>query len=109
MYELGETSKSGLSDTRVSARAPVGNAWGDAAQLLTELGRQLMTETDPREVLQQLPRLALERLGAGDAASVTVLRRGKFVTAACTEQRARAADLVQYELGSGPCVDAVLA
>jgi hypothetical protein len=37
-----------------------------------------------------------------------MLRRGRFTTAASTADHALRADLLQYELGVGPCVDAVL-
>ena len=51
------------------------------------------------------------RRGAGPGArwaSVSMVRAGRFTTAASTDDRAVRADLLQYELGTGPCVDAVL-
>lgn len=43
-----------------------------------------------------------------DWASITQGRPGSFRTVASTDERAVALDEIQYELGSGPCVDAVL-
>jgi hypothetical protein len=76
--------------------------------MFAELGRQLATQNDAAGALQRLPVLALRSIPTADAASVTTLRRGEFSTVASTDERARAADIVQYELGSGPCVDAIL-
>ncbi len=48
-----------------------------------------------------------ERLGAAVyAASVTMQRRGRLVTVAATHPVARDLDQVQYDFGSGPCVEA---
>jgi hypothetical protein len=43
-----------------------------------------------------------------DSASITELRGGSFVTLAASDQAACEADALQYEQGSGPCVDAVV-
>ena len=37
-----------------------------------------------------------------------MLRSGRFTTAASTAEQAVRADVLQYDIGSGPCVDAVL-
>lgn len=39
-------------------------------------------------------------------ASITEGRNGRFATVAATNDEARAVDGIQYELRSGPCVDA---
>lgn len=41
-------------------------------------------------------------------ASATMLRAGTFTTIASTDPAAERADALQYEIGSGPCVDSVL-
>ncbi|MFQ6170857.1 GAF and ANTAR domain-containing protein [Oryzobacter sp. R7] len=60
------------------------------------------------EPLTALVTATVERLPGADAASLTVLRGGKFSTEASTGEDAERADALQYEIGSGPCVDAVL-
>ena len=45
---------------------------------------------------------------SAQSVSLTVLERGRFETRAATDELARDADALQYELGTGPCVDAVL-
>lgn len=50
----------------------------------------------------------IEHLEGADSASITELRHGGFVTLAASDQAARDADALQYELRSGPCVDAIV-
>lgn len=60
------------------------------------------------EPLDRLSEAALEAVPAAEAVSLTVLQQGRFETRASTHDLARRADALQYELGRGPCVDAVL-
>ncbi|MEO7069154.1 MAG: GAF and ANTAR domain-containing protein [Nostocoides sp.] len=62
------------------------------------------TEDAPGEIT----RAAVELLGRATWASVTMLEKGKFRSLSPTAEAAMTADQLQYELGSGPCVDAVL-
>jgi hypothetical protein len=57
--------------------------------------------------LEHLVAVAVETVGGARWASVTMLRGDEFSTAASTSEQAVRADVLQYELGSGPCVDAV--
>jgi hypothetical protein len=54
-----------------------------------------------------LVNLAVERVPSARWASLTVLRARKFRTEATTDPAATTADALQYEMGFGPCVDAV--
>src|SRR3954470_15828299 len=47
-------------------------------------------------------------LDGADSASISQLRRGTFLTLAASDQAARDGDALQYSLGSGPCVDAIV-
>ncbi len=58
--------------------------------------------------LEGLVHAAVEQVPRAHRASVTVLRGTRFRTEASTDDRALRADALQYELRSGPCVDAVL-
>jgi hypothetical protein len=51
--------------------------------------------------------VARAQLGAAGA-SITTFQGDRFVTVAATDDRIRRADAIQYELGSGPCLDAIL-
>jgi hypothetical protein len=57
--------------------------------------------------LEHLVAVAVETVSGARWASVTMLRGDHFSTAASTSDRAVRADALQYEIGSGPCVDAV--
>jgi ANTAR domain/GAF domain len=77
------------------------------ARSLTELGRDLRDE--PYEAaLERLVRRGAAELVGARWASVSLLQAGMLRTIARTEPRAEAIDRVQYDLGAGPCVDAVL-
>src|SRR5688572_30318619 len=76
----------------------------DAMEALSEhLG-----EPDQHSALQQLVTIAVERVPRATWASVSVLHGGRFSTGASSHEPATRADTLQYEIGSGPCVDAVL-
>jgi len=62
-------------------------------------------EDDPLDLLVGV---AVERIPGARWASVSMLRADRFTTAASTGEQAARADTLQYEMGSGPCVDAVL-
>ena len=57
---------------------------------------------------QAIVDVTVERVPAADAASITQFSNERFVTVASTSAIAVSADKIQYTLGSGPCVDAIL-
>lgn len=65
-------------------------------------------EPGSRPPLEELVHGAVEQVPGTTWASITVLRHGHFATEAASHAEARQADALQYELKSGPCVDAVL-
>ena len=71
------------------------------------LGDQLSQSTGSNP-FEAVTSLAVQRVGSAKAASITTLERNRFVTAAATGDDARRADAIQYELGSGPCLDAIV-
>lgn len=80
---------------------------GEVAQALTGLGEKL--QASPADSLvDAVVRCAVDWVGGARWASVTTLQQGNFHTLGHTGAEADAADALQYELRSGPCVDAVL-
>jgi hypothetical protein len=77
------------------------------AIMFAELGKDLSAPDSPTP-FDAVTQIAVRRLPGAAAASITTYQGGKFSTASATEERARQADAIQYELGSGPCVDAIL-
>ena len=84
--------------------------WGellDLAEAMRDLADRATT-AEGLPALDDLVNLAVERVPSARWASLTVLRAKKFRTEATTDQGATKADVLQYEMGFGPCVDAVL-
>ncbi|MEO7058237.1 MAG: GAF and ANTAR domain-containing protein [Lapillicoccus sp.] len=81
---------------------------------LSDISRRL-TETinvlggaDTVPTLQDIVTVAQAQVGSADAVSLSRLQHGRFTTPASTDELAREGDALQYSLGSGPCVDAVV-
>lgn len=79
----------------------------EIADALLRLGGRLRTAT-PDSMVQAVIEHAVDALTGARWASITTLRQGTFHTLAATGDEAREADAIQYRLGSGPCVEAVL-
>jgi len=80
---------------------------GAVATLFAELGEKVQS-TEGGSAYAAVTRTAVHRVKGAAAASITILRSGRFQTVAATDERPAKADAIQYELGSGPCVDALL-
>jgi hypothetical protein len=83
--------------------------WGellDLAEAMRDLADRATT-AEGQPALDDLVNLAVERVPSARWASLTVLRGEKFRTEATTDPGATQADVLQYALGFGPCVDAV--
>lgn len=76
------------------------------ADAFAEIGRQI--EAGPGAAAESLVNVTAARVPGAECVSVTTLRRGRFETTAATSPLARDADSIQYDVGSGPCVDAAL-
>ena len=84
--------------------------WGellDLAEAMADLAERATT-AEGMPALEDLVNLAVERVPSAQWASLTVLRAKRFRTEATTHPSATKADVLQYEMGFGPCVDAVL-
>jgi hypothetical protein len=79
-----------------------------AVELYAELGRQLAKAGDVGTALQVVTSRSIELIPGAQAASITQGRHGRFETIAPTDALPPAVDHIQYELGTGPCVDAIL-
>jgi GAF domain-containing protein len=78
------------------------------AERMVEVARELQNESDTRTTMQAAVRLAAENVRGCDAAGITLAHKGGRVeTPAYTHDMALAGDLPQYELGEGPCLDAI--
>jgi hypothetical protein len=78
------------------------------AESFSSAAHHLLQARDPAQAFQALATLAVASVAGAEHAGITVLRRGKFETPAATGELPLRVDAIQYELGTGPCVDAVL-
>ncbi|ROS73318.1 GAF and ANTAR domain-containing protein [Cellulomonas sp. PhB143] len=70
--------------------------------------RQLTSEPTLQDTLDRTVELAVEMIEGCDAAGISMVERaGKIDTPAASDQLARRGDELQYELGEGPCLDAI--
>jgi hypothetical protein len=101
MEDGGAMNAEDLGQTRDACAL---RAMADSLGRLTDAVR----EREPEEGLKELVARGGEELVGATWGSVTVLRRGVFRTLAASDPVAEEIDLLQYDLGTGPCVDAVL-
>jgi ANTAR domain-containing protein/GAF domain-containing protein len=81
----------------------------ELSALYAEIGRELNAAEDGNVVLQSIASLAARRVDGAEYAGVTVGRAGtRFATVAATDDIVNKTDAIQYELRSGPCVDAIV-
>jgi GAF domain-containing protein len=79
------------------------------AELFTDLGSELSAQAELDHVLSVLTKRAVIAIEGADYAAVSRRRkRSGFETIAATSEVPPRVDGIQYELQSGPCVDAVL-
>ncbi|HET6210280.1 MAG TPA: GAF and ANTAR domain-containing protein [Jatrophihabitans sp.] len=78
------------------------------AQRFAELARQLAGQPNQQAAWQAIVQAGLDTVAGAQAAGITTLRGHDFHSVAPTSELVKAVDAIQYELRSGPCVDAVL-
>ena len=75
---------------------------------LAAIARELVHEPDMQHTLQRIVELAAAHLDGEVYASVSLVpQRRQVQTPAASDERALRADQLQYELGEGPCLDAI--
>jgi GAF domain-containing protein len=86
-----------------------GNGGGPAlsVEVVTEVVRAAVDRSSPQAALRAVIDMAVMS-GPCDAASITMLGADRVLgTIACSDDRVLTADRLQYQLGEGPCMDAV--
>jgi GAF domain-containing protein len=72
-----------------------------------DLGQQIAAHHDVSGALGAVTEVAVRSVPGAEFASITRRRSERFETYGSTDALATQADQIQYELGSGPCIDAV--
>lgn len=80
----------------------------ELAGLFGRLGRRLSAMREISEVYHALTSMAVAEVPGAEFAGITQGRKGVFRTIAPSDELVRKVDQIQYELRSGPCVDAAL-
>lgn len=78
------------------------------ADVFADLGRRLTATADTPSALKSLTEVAVDVVPGARWVSVTQGLSDRFTTMAASDPVADEADRLQYELGTGPCVDAVI-
>jgi hypothetical protein len=92
-----------MGETAAYGGGPVDLPTGEVAEAV----RAAVTQRSPDESLQTVIEMAVE-CGPCDAASITMLGPGGVPeTIAYSDDRVLKSDQLQYQLGEGPCLDAV--
>ena len=92
-------SQSGLPGTNPST----------LADLFSRLGRELLGMSSVDDVLSTISHRAYQVIPAAEHAAISRGRHGRFETIGATSDLPLKVDALQYTVGSGPCVDAILA
>lgn len=78
----------------------------ELAAALSALARTLLDSEPLETTLERVADLSVSAVPGCTAAGVTLLRDGRFVTAAATDELTREVDAEQYAADDGPCLDA---
>lgn len=78
------------------------------AQRFAEVTRALAKYENTQETLQGIVDLGVELIPGAEAGGITDLRGDRFRSLAILGELPKLVDAIQYELRSGPCVDAAL-
>jgi hypothetical protein len=76
--------------------------------MFAAIGRELTALEDTQSVFTTLSQAAVQRVPGAQLAGITIGRGGVFKTVGATSDVANRIDAIQYDLGSGPCVDAIV-
>jgi hypothetical protein len=78
------------------------------SELFDRLGRELAEAQQRDDIYRALTDAALRSVPAAEQAGITQGKNGSFKTFAPTDDVVGQIDQIQYDLTSGPCVDAIL-
>jgi transcriptional regulator with GAF, ATPase, and Fis domain len=78
------------------------------SQRLAELARELQQHTQVQTTAEHITTTAVDWTGPGTAAGISMVQRRRSVDSlATTSDVVKRGDAMQYELGEGPCLDAI--
>jgi hypothetical protein len=78
------------------------------AGLFDQFGAELAAAQEPHDIFALLTAGAVRHVSGSEQAGVTQSHNGSYKTIAPTDDLVRKVDQIQYDLKSGPCVDAIV-
>ncbi|MDQ3762912.1 MAG: GAF and ANTAR domain-containing protein [Actinomycetota bacterium] len=80
----------------------------ELAEAFGEIARQLQAEQTPHQVLNRIATVAVKLVKGCDHAGISIVRRqGSIDTPVASDDVSPAVDAIQYEVGQGPCLEAI--
>lgn len=76
------------------------------ATTLARMARDLLSRESVQQTLDRIVAYGIELVEGCDRAGIMVVRKGQVHTLAFSDEQARESDVIQGELGEGPCWDA---
>jgi GAF domain-containing protein len=102
------THVSGLERDRTGYGRVMGQpASEELAQTFAEIARELQAEGTAERTLKRICTTAVQTVPGCDHSGVTLIRHGKVDTPAASDDVPTAVDAIQYEVGEGPCLEAI--
>ena len=80
----------------------------ELAEMFAKIEREVASAAGSGEVLDMLTHAATAMVPGAKYAGISMGRGSKFVTVAATDEVVHEVDAIQYQQGSGPCVDAIV-
>lgn len=80
----------------------------EAGKLFQRLADLIYADTEPSAIHQALVHAAVDLIDGCDHASIMLAANGRFLTIAASDEIAAQVDALEREVGSGPCVDAIV-
>jgi GAF domain-containing protein len=78
------------------------------AEVFADIARHLHEQSSPEKVVDRITHAAVDTVEGCDHAAISILRRhGRIETRGATDDVPPAVDAIQYEVGQGPCLDAM--
>ncbi len=81
---------------------------GDLAEAFADIARRLHVESSPKKVHERIGQAAVHTVGGCDHAAISLVYRHRAIdTVGATDDIPHQVDAIQYEVGQGPCLNAI--
>ncbi|MCT2584261.1 GAF and ANTAR domain-containing protein [Actinophytocola gossypii] len=80
----------------------------DLSTALADMARDLLAQPTLQATLDRIVAHAVDLVDGCESAGILIVRRGETQSLAATDDLARESDMLQGEVGEGPCLDATL-